>query len=107
MFLVYSDERNGLLNLCVNREKLCGVLLEVLRSDSILLTDMTNAIYKNKDHSEAVFEKKGVHQCNIDFLILQLIASGLIECINKKEKDGYESYVTLAWSEEDRAASIY
>jgi hypothetical protein len=86
-------ERNGLI-LSVNREKLCGVLQALLRSDSILLTDMTNAIYKNEDHSEAVFGKKNVHQYNVEFLILRLIASGSIECIDKKEKDGYKSYVT-------------
>jgi hypothetical protein len=87
--------------------RLCAVLHELLRSDCILLTDTTNAIHKNKDRSEAVLEKKGVHQYNVEFLILQLIASGLIECIDKKEKDGYKSYVTLAWSEEDRVASMY
>jgi hypothetical protein len=105
MYPLCSGERNGLI-LSVNREKLCGVLHEPLRSDSILLTDMTKRNLQEQQGTQ-MFEKKVVHQYNVEFLILQLIASGLIECIDKKEKDGYKLYVTLAWSEEDRVASMY
>jgi hypothetical protein len=70
-----------------------------------LLTDVTK--HNLQEQGAQMFEKKVVHQYNVEFLVLQLIASGLIECIDKKEKDGYKLYVTLAWSKEDRASSVY